>query len=148
MKLTPYIHFSGNAREVLNFYKDVLGGDIQQLSTYGESPMPCDEDYKDKIMHARLVFDGNMIMISDAFKGQEVAVNGNIQLSVDIGDPDKLDGIFNKMAEGGRISMPLEDTFWGARFGMLRDKFGIDWMFNHQNRSEEEAADKTLDITA
>ena len=70
MKLVPYLHFAGNAREALNFYKDALGGDIVQLGTYGESPMPGDEDYKDKVMHARFVFDGNMIMLSDVFKGQ------------------------------------------------------------------------------
>ncbi len=58
MKLVPYINFSGNARKALDFYKNALNGDIQQLGTYGESPMPSDEDYKDKVMHARFVFDG------------------------------------------------------------------------------------------
>ncbi len=130
MKLVPYLHFAGNAREVLNFYKDALGGDIVQLGTYGESPMPGDEDYKDKVMHARFVFDGNMIMLSDVFKGQSVSTNGNIQLSVDVDSEDKLDEVFNKMAEGGTVTMPLADQFWGAKFGMLQDKFGVSWMFN------------------
>ena len=134
MKLIPYIHFAGNAREVLNFYKDALGGDIVQLGTYGESPMPSDEDYKDKVMHARFVFDGNMIMISDSFKGQPVSTNGNIQLSVDVDNEEKLDEVFNKMAEGGKITMPLADQFWGARFGMLTDKFGVSWMFNCEKK--------------
>ena len=130
MKLVPYLHFAGNAREALNFYKDALGGDIVQLGTYGESPMPGDEDYKDKVMHARFVFDGNMIMLSDVFKGQSVSTNGNIQLSVDVDSEDKLDEVFNKMAEGGTVTMPLADQFWGAKFGMLQDKFGVSWMFN------------------
>ncbi len=148
MKLTPYIHFGGNAREALDFYKNALDGEIQQIGTYGESPMPSDEDYKDKIMHARLVFDGNMIMISDVFKGQEVFTKGNIQLSIDIDDINKLNEVFNKMAEGGKITMALQDTFWGARFGMLTDKFGINWMFNCELKKEDgESTDKTLDIT-
>ena len=134
MKLIPYMHFAGNAREVLHFYKDALGGDIVQLGTYGESPMPGDEDYKDKVMHARFVFDGNMIMVSDAFKGQPVSTNGNIQLSVDVDNENKLDEVFNKMAEGGTVTMPLADQFWGAKFGMLRDKFGVSWMFNCEKK--------------
>ena len=128
------MHFAGNAREVLDFYKYALGGDVVQLGTYGESPMPGDEDYKDKIMHARFVFDGNMIMVSDVFKGQTVSTEGNIQLSVDVEDENKIDYIFNKMAGGGRITMPLQDQFWGARFGMLQDKFGVSWMFNCEKK--------------
>lgn len=134
MKLTPYINFGGNAREALDFYKNALNGNVQQLSTYGESPMPSDEDYKDKVMHARFVFDGNMIMVSDVFKGQPVSTNGNIQLSVDVDDESKLDKVFTKMAEGGNITMPLADQFWGARFGMLTDKFGVGWMFNCEKK--------------
>jgi len=134
MKLIPYLHFAGNAREVLNFYKNVLGGDIVQLGTYGENPMPGDEDYKDKVMHARFVFDGNMIMVSDVFKGQTVSTDGNIQLSVDVDNESKLDEVFNKMAAGGRVTMPLADQFWGARFGMLQDKFGVSWMFNCEKK--------------
>ena len=134
MKLIPYLHFAGNAREALDFYKNALGGDIVQLGTYGESPMPSDEDYKDKVMHARFVFDGNMIMVSDVFKGQPVSTNGNIQLSVDVDNETKLDEVFNKMAEGGTVAMPLADQFWGAKFGMLQDKFGVSWMFNCEKK--------------
>ena len=134
MKLVPYIHFGGNAREALDFYKNALNADIQQLGTYGESPMPSDEDYKDKVLHARFVFDGNMIMVSDVFKGQPVSTEGNIQLSVDVDDENKLNEVFNKMAEGGTVTMPLADQFWGAKFGMLKDKFGIGWMFNCEKK--------------
>ncbi len=117
MKLTPYIN-----------------GKIQQLGTYGESPMPADEDYKDKVMHARLIFDGNMIMVSDVFKGQPVSTNGNIQLSIEMDDVNKMEEVFNKMAEGGTVTMPLADQFWGAKFGMLKDKFGVSWMFNCEKK--------------
>ncbi len=134
MKLTPYLHFAGNAEEALNFYAEALNGQIIMLSRYGDSPMPCDEDYKQKIIHARLQFGDNLVMISDSFKGQAVATNGNIQLSVEMEDRDKMDKVFAAMAEGGTITMPLADQFWGARFGMLTDKFGVSWMFNSENK--------------
>lgn len=147
MKLTPYIHFGGNAREVLDFYKQALNANIPMLGTYGESPMPCDDDYKDKIMHARLVFGGNMIMVSDVFKGLPVSTGGNIQLSVEMEDVNKLDEVFMKMAEGGKVTMELQDAFWGARFGMLQDKFGINWMFNCELKKSADDTGKNLDIT-
>ena len=133
MKLNPYLHFEGNAEEVLNFYINALGGEVEMLSRYKDSPMPSDEDYKDKIMHARYVFgDGNILMISDSSKGDIVSTNGNIQLSVEIADPVEIENVFNKMAEGGTVTLPISEQFWGAKFGMLKDKFGISWMFNCQ----------------
>ncbi len=132
MKLYPYVHFAGNAEEAMNFYASVLGGEVIDIQRYGDAPMPSDEDYKQKIMHARLTFDGNLIMISDVFKGQPVSTEGNIQLSIEVENKEKIDDVFSKMSEGGTIVMPLENTFWGARFGMLKDKYGIHWMFNHQ----------------
>jgi PhnB protein len=132
MKLNPYLHFAGNAEEVLHFYQSVLGGEITMLSRYGDSPMPTDEDWKQKIMHSRLVFDGNLVMISDSFKERPVNTEGNIQLSIEIESVEKINEVFPKMAEGGTITMELQDMFWGARFGMLKDKFGVSWMFNHE----------------
>ncbi len=132
MKLYPYLHFHGNAEEALNFYARALNGTISSVNRYGDSPMPSDEDYKQKIMHSRLTFDGNMIMISDTFKGKTISTDGNIQLSVEVENEGEIDSVFNNMAEGGTITMPLQDAFWGARFGMLKDKFGVNWMFNHE----------------
>ncbi len=131
MKLTPYLHFAGNAQEVIDFYKQALGGEAT-INRYGDSPMPVDEDYKDKIIHARYVFDGNMIMISDSFKGQLVSTKGNIQLSVEADNEEQLRSSFEKLSEGGKVTMPLEKQFWGAIFGMLEDKFGVRWMFNYE----------------
>ena len=112
MKLNPYLHFQGNAEEALNFYARALNGTISSVQRYGDSPMPSDEDYKQKILHSRLTFDGNLIMISDTFKGQTVSTNGNIQLSVEVENAGEIDGVFNNMAEGGTVTMPLQDAFW------------------------------------
>lgn len=129
MKLVPYVFFNGNAEEALKFYEEIFDGEITQLGRYGESPMPCPDEQKDKIMHARLVFDGNLIMMSDAMQGDPVST-GNMQLSLDVDDEARLDKVFEKMSEGGNVTMPLANQFWGAKFGMLVDKFGVSWMFN------------------
>ncbi len=149
MKLTPYIHFEGNAEEALNFYKDVFNGEIVMTSRYGDSPMPVGDDWKDKLLHARLKFGESMLYISDGPKDFKVTRGGDVQLSVDVPDENKIEEIFNKMAEGGQITMPLQDQFWGAKFGMLKDKYGIGWMFNcEKKQASTKSTDKTLDITA
>ena len=103
------------------------------LSRYGDTPMPTDEDYKNKIVHARLAFGDSLLMISDTFKGNAVHTNGNIQLSVAMTDKSQMETVFSKLAAGGKITMPLQEQFWGSTFGMLEDKFGVSWMFNHEN---------------
>jgi PhnB protein len=131
MKLNPYINFAGNAEEAVNFYKNALGGEVVMLNRFGESPMPSDDDWKQKIMHARIVFGGdNIIMISDTRKGELISTNGNIQLSIGMDDEAKTHEVFDKLAEGGKITLPLAKQFWGDVFGMLQDKFGVNWMLN------------------
>lgn len=132
--LVPYLHFNGEAEEVLNFYKDVFNGEIIVLNRYADSPMQVNEDWKNKIIHARLKFDNNIIMISDSHNGQLAYKQGNIQLSVEVEDEKKIEEVFNKLAAGGKVTMPLAKQFWGATFGMLQDKFGVNWMFNHEEK--------------
>jgi len=131
MKLNPYLNFAGNAEDVINFYKDALGGEVVMLSRYGESPVPCDDDWKQKIMHARIEFgDDNVIMISDAMKGSPFSTHGNIQLTIGLDDEAKTHEIFNNLSNGGTVTMPLAKQFWGSLFGMFTDKFGVEWMLN------------------
>lgn len=131
MKLNPYIMFYGNTEEAFNFYKDCFRGEITHMGRYRDSPMEASEELKDKILHATLVFDDNVIMASDHIK-PETPVEGNIQLNIDVPAASELEQVFIKMAEGGTITMPLQDMYWGARFGMITDKFGIKWMFSHE----------------
>ncbi len=134
MKLVPYLGFSGNCEEAINFYKDVFNGEITQLGRYGESPMETPEELKEKIMHARLQFGDTLIMFSDMMGETDADPGSMISLSIDCDSIDQLERIFPKIAEGGKITMPLQDQFWGARFGMLTDKFGIHWMFNCEKK--------------
>ena len=134
MEVTPYLHFEGNAEEVLNFYKEAFDGEIVMLSRYKDGPMQVDEDWKDKIMHARLNFGKSMIMVSDGPKDFKTTVNGNIQLSIEFDDDQKMEEVFNKLAAGGKITLPLAKQFWGAKFGMLVDKYGTGWMVNKEEK--------------
>src|SRR5690349_18123257 len=115
MVVTPYLHFEGKAEEALNFYKDAFDGEIGRISRYKDGPMQVDEDWKEKIMHARLNFGKSMIMVSDGPKEFKTTVNGNIQLSVEFDDEQKMEEVFNKLAEGGKITLPLAKQFWGAK---------------------------------
>lgn len=136
--LVPYLHFNGEAEEVLNYYKDAFDGEVIALNRYADSPMQVNEDWKNKIIHARLKFGDNIIMISDSHNGQLASKEGNIQLSVEVDDENKMKKVFDKLAEGGKVTMPLAKQFWGATFGMLQDKFGVNWMLNHEEKKAEE----------
>ncbi|MDB5221659.1 MAG: hypothetical protein JWN83_326 [Chitinophagaceae bacterium] len=147
MTVIPYLYFEGQAEEALNFYKNVFNGEIGMTSRYGEAPMPVDEDWKNKLMHARLKFGNSEIYLSDGPKDYKSPKGGNIQLSVDVPDENKIEEVFNKLSEGGQVTMPLAKQFWGAKFGMLKDKFGIGWMLNCELKKEENNTGKNLDIT-
>ena len=147
MTLIPYVHFEGQAEEALNFYKNILDGEILMVSRYGDAPMPIDEDWKNKLMHARLKFGDSILYVSDGPKNYTSSKDGNIQLSIDVPDENKIEEVFKKMAEGGTVTMPLANQFWGAKFGMLKDKYGVGWMFNCELKKSAEAQKETLDIT-
>ena len=136
MELIPYLMFNGNCAEALEFYKDSLGGSIEGLSTFGEAPMPCEEADKNKVMHATFKFHNGMLMASDSMGSRAPVPGSNVHLSLNLHDNNDMEQKFNKLADGGQVTMPLQDTFWGARFGMLIDKFGIYWMFNCEQVNE------------
>ena len=139
MKMIPYLMFQGNAEEAINFYVKNLGASVAFMQRYGDSPTPADADYAKKIMHASVKIGEDMLMVSDSMKGQPVNMGDNIHLSIDAPDVSTLEELFNNMAAGGKIDMPLQDTFWGARFGMLTDQFGVHWMFNHDYEKKDKA---------
>src|SRR5262245_6949023 len=130
--LTPYLNFHGCCEAALNFYVQAFGGRITELKRFSEAPQMKHPE-GDDVMHARFEAEGVRLMASD---GHKDAAKGTSRfgLSVELDDNAELDRIFNKMSEGGQVTMPLERQFWGARFGMLTDKFGVDWMFNCESK--------------
>ncbi len=133
-KLIPYLSLNGTAEEAINFYKEIFSGEILHLGRFGETQPDVKEEHKNKIMHAILKFAENEIMFSDTIEGNITYAGTNVSLSLDFSDEGKMDKAFEKLAVGGKITMPLQDTFWGAKFGILTDKFSINWMFNHDKK--------------
>jgi PhnB protein len=127
-RLNPYLNFDGNAREAMEFYSGVLGGELT-LNTFGELGGP-DAPTPDNIMHGQLVSErGYWLMGADTAPGTEEApANSAVSISGD--DGDALRGYFERLADGGQITVPLEKQMWGDEFGMLTDRFGITWMVN------------------
>ncbi|HXR50488.1 MAG TPA: VOC family protein [Verrucomicrobiae bacterium] len=124
--LDPYLFFSGNCREAMEFYKSVFGGELS-IQTFGDVP-GTEAVNKDQIMHANL--DGGAVKLfgSDSSKASERAAK--IELTIGGSDEAKLTDIFNALSDGGTVKTPLKKEFWGDTFGQLTDKFGIDWMVN------------------
>ncbi|MFA6261310.1 MAG: glyoxalase/bleomycin resistance/extradiol dioxygenase family protein [Bacteroidia bacterium] len=128
--LAPYLIFEGTCEEAFEFYKNCFEGEIITLTRYNGSPEPVPEDYKEKVMHAELVFENNSIQGCDQMPGKLFVKGTDFSLSISVMEVFVLDKIFSRLAEGGTVTMPLQDTFWGARFGTITDRFGIRWMFS------------------
>ena len=137
--IIPYLTFNGNAAEALAFYEKALNGKVLFQQSFGESPMSdqVQESDKNKVMHATFEAGNLKFMVSDAMPGQQVHPGSNLSLSLNFFSIADIDKTFNALAEGGQVTMPLQDTFWGARFGMLTDRYGINWMFNHDFEKKE-----------
>jgi PhnB protein len=132
MKLLPYIIFNGKCEEALHFYERVMGGEIRNLMQYKGSPAEASANNINDVLHAHFAVDGNVLfMSSDSGKGATVpSTAGMVYLSLDFEDHGRMQNVFAAMSDGGRVLMPLQDTFWGAHFGMLVDRYGVNWMFN------------------
>jgi PhnB protein len=133
MQLTPYIIFNGTCEEALNFYATALKGEIKDLMRFEGTPVADMTADKQKVMHAHFGVDGTILfMASDSGQGGPAETKGGmVHLSLNFTDAAHIENVFAALSEGGTVTMPLQDTFWGARFGMLTDKFGINWMFNY-----------------
>lgn len=129
MRLNPYLSFPDTARQAMNFYQSVFGGELEQ-STFADQGND-DPAQKDKIMHSQLTTDsGFVLMASDAMSSTDVAPSGNYSVSLSGDDDAKLRDYWDKLKDGSTIVEPLVTAPWGDTFGMLVDKFGVNWMVN------------------
>ena len=125
---TAYLNFDGNTREAMEFYTKCLDAELT-VQTFGEAnaPFPGSEHL---VMHARLAKGDAVIMASDPMPGMPVVVGNNVWITQECETVDELERAFAAFSEGGTVVMPVANQFWGARFGMLTDKYGVNWMFN------------------
>lgn len=132
--LAPYLSFNGNAREALGFYKELLGGKLE-IMTWADAPADAcggervQEALKDKVMHGCLTSGAVQLMAADSPQGQPT-VGNNVHLCIECESVEEINRLFEAVGKGGKTVMPLDNTFWGARFGMVTDKYGIHWMLN------------------
>lgn len=143
-QVNPYITFKGNCEEAFNFYKSVFGGEFAFIGRFKDMPpqegktMP--EAEGNKIMHVSLPIGNTILMGSDTGGewGPSTIIGNNIAISISADSREDADQIFNGLAKGGQVSMPMADTFWGDYFGMCTDQFGINWMmsYNEQHKNK------------
>jgi PhnB protein len=133
--INPYLNFPGTAEEAFTFYKSIFGGEFSFIQRFKDSPESGTiGEFGDKIMHISLpIGKGNVLMATDALESQgfKLVQGNNFHLTVSTETKEEADRIFNALAAGGKITMPIADMFWGAYFGMITDKFGINWMVSY-----------------
>jgi PhnB protein len=128
MQLNAYLHFNGNCDEAFKFYEQALGGKIEMRSTFGESPMAAQMPaMKDKIIHARIRIGDQLLMGSDSPPERFNPPHG-FSLSLGTQTPEDAEKYFAALSTDGQVHMPMAESFFAKRFGMLVDKFGIPWM--------------------
>jgi len=133
-QLNPYVRFNdAKCREAMTFYKECLGGGELTFQTVGESPMAKDmpKETHNRIMHASFKKGGIEFFASDMMRDKAV-VGDNIALALNCKNKKEIENFFEKLSKGGEVFMPLEKAFWGGLFGIVTDKFGIEWMLNFQ----------------
>jgi PhnB protein len=129
-KLNPYLSFRDNARDAMEFYRSVFGGELT-TSTFAEFQASQDPAEQDKVMHAQLVTDAGLtLMASDTPNGMDYTPGNNYSVSLSGDDESELRGYWDRLADGGTITMPLDKAPWGDSFGMCVDKFGVTWLVN------------------
>jgi len=131
MQVSPYLHFNGNCEAAFKYYEKVLGAKVVMMLTHEDAPpdMPTPPEWKKKIMHARLDINGAVLMGGDAPPDHYHKPKG-FSVSLQVKDPAEAERFFKALSEDATVQMPIQQTFWSPRFGMLIDQFGIPWMIN------------------
>ena len=140
-----YLTFNGNCKEAFDFYKSVFGGEFPYVGTFAEMPPqedmpPIPDDFKDKIMHISLPISKETVIMGSDTGGEwasDFKQGNNFSISINADSKAEADKLFNGLSEGGKVTMPMDSTFWGDYFGMFTDKFGINWMVGFNEESKE-----------
>lgn len=141
-KLFPYLNFEGDGQEAAHFYTDVLGGELVGVMTYGEAQDAEDvpEQVKDMVMNAQInLKNGDTLMISDVPPGMgmpDFQKGNNMSVTVLFDEIEEARNVFNKLLEGGKVGMELQETFWSPLYGSLTDRFGIEWQVSVEGEME------------
>ena len=140
MQINSYLLFDGTCEEAFKFYEKLLGGKIEALLTHEGTPAACQvpPEWQKKILHARMTIGNAVLMASDAPPGRYSKPHG-FSVNIGVNSVNEAERIFRALAEHGTVHMPLGETFWAERFGMLTDRFGIPWMLNCERAGAQAA---------
>lgn len=127
--IQTYLNFDGDTREAMTFYQKCLDAELF-LQTYSDAKLEPPPGAEDRVIHARVQKGSAILMASDTMPGTPYQQGNNFAVMVDCENTAEIEKLFAAFGVGGKVTMPLQDTFWGARFGMLTDRFGVAWMFN------------------
>jgi PhnB protein len=132
MRWNPYLAFDGNCEAAFKFYERCLGGKIVAMITYADMPsgQPVAPEHAKRIMHARLVTGDQVLMGGDAPAGMPFKGIHGCSVAVQVDKPEDAERLFKALSEKGTVDMPMQETSWAIRFGMLKDQFGVPWMVN------------------
>lgn len=137
MPINAYLNFNGNCREAVEYYAEVFQTDPPQIMAFGDTPpdpnFSLPEEAKNLVMHTQLRIAGSIVMFSDIFPGMSYTQGNNISLTVVSKNVEEINSLFDKLKEGGKVQMELQETFWSKRYGMVTDKFGIGWQLSYES---------------
>lgn len=128
-EINTYLTFNGNCREAMEFYAKCLGAELHVMK-FSDAPIDAPIAAKERIMHARLAKGQAVVMASDTMPGMPFQQGNNFSIALGCDNLQECEQMFSAFAENGKVIMPLQETFWALRFGMITDQFGINWMFN------------------
>jgi len=133
MPIIAYLNFNGMTEEAVHFYHQVFGTGTPQIQYFRDMPgHESDSQLENRVLHARLTVHGTPLYFSDSMPQNPVSHGDGITLAIVSDDAELLTSEYNKLAEGGRILMPLQDTFWSKAYGIVEDRYGIQWQINHE----------------
>lgn len=132
--IVPYLVTNGNGQEAVKFYQEALGAEVVSLQTFGDMPAnpeyPTPPEAKDLVLNAQLKVGNGSLMLSDTFPGQPYQLGSQVTVALLADHEDEAKSIFEKLQDGGTVTMPLQETFWSPAYGQLKDKFGIEWQIS------------------
>ncbi|MBU8906177.1 VOC family protein [Desertibacillus haloalkaliphilus] len=136
VSMYPYIILDGQGQEAVKFYEHALDAEVIGLQTFGDMPgdpeFPTPPEAKDRVLNAHLKAGNAELMISDTFPGQTYQVGTHVSVAVSINNAEKAKEMFEKLQEGGQVTMPLQETFWSPAYGQVTDRYGVTWQVSTQ----------------
>lgn len=131
MRFVPYLVANGNGGEAVAFYQQAFGAELVSLRLFGDMPdHEVSDEMKGRVMHAHLKIGEAELMLSDGSPKQEYVVGNNVSIAVTVNDPAEAKRVFEALADGGDVIMPLNETFWSPAYGQVTDKYGVEWQIN------------------